>query len=92
MGYTYDGSGNVFQTETVNRDGTQALLVSSVFDNRNWLIETRAPHLSGKPITQRILDSNSNLIELLVPRNRNGAGFNHLKAEWSRLWGAGLAT
>ena len=81
MGSTDDGSGNVIQTETVNRDGTQALLVSSVFDNRNWLIENRAPHLSGKSIAQRILDSHSNLIELLVPRNRNGAGFNHVEAE-----------
>ena len=61
MSYTYDEYGNVIETQTRSSDNSLALQVSSVFDSRNRLIETRAPHLSGESITQRMLDNNSNL-------------------------------
>ena len=43
--YTYDEHKNVIKTETSNGDGSLALLVDSVYDNRNRLTETKAPHV-----------------------------------------------
>ena len=71
MSYTYDEYGNVIETQTRSSDNSLALQVSSVFDSRNRLIETRAPHLSGESITQRMLDNNSNLIELIDPNGNS---------------------
>ena len=66
--YTYDDHKNVIKTETTSSDGSLALVVDSVFDNRNRLIETRAPHnLTEESITQRLLDENNNLIGLTDP-------------------------
>lgn len=66
--YTYDDHKNVIKTETTHSDGSLALLVDSIYDNRNRLTETRAPHgQTEELITQRILDENSNLIGLIDP-------------------------
>ena len=81
--YTYDDHKNVTQTETRSSDGSLALLVNSLYDNRNRLTETRAPHVDvEESITQRILDANSNLIGLIDP---NGNPSNNGYDENNRL-------
>ena len=71
VSYAYDDYGNVIRTETRSSDASLALEVDSVFDSRNRLIETRAPHLTGHSITRRILDNNSNLTELIDPNGNS---------------------
>lgn len=81
--YTYDDHKNVIKTETTNSDGSLALLVDSIYDNRNRLKETRAPHVGvEESITQRILDNNSNLIALIDP---NGNSSNNSYDPFNRL-------
>ena len=66
--YSYDAHKNVIATETHSADGSLALLVQSVYDNRNRLLETRAPHLGPEDsVTTRLLDENSNLVGLIDP-------------------------
>ncbi len=69
--YTYDNHKNIIKTETHSSDGGLALLVNSIYDSRNRLTETRAPHVGIEAsITQRILDANSNL-KGLIDANSN---------------------
>ncbi len=87
--YTYDAHKNVIQTETTSEDGSLALLVDSVYDNRNRLTETRAPHLGTEAsITRRILDENSNLVGLIDPNGNPSSNtydpFNRLDSNTHR--------
>ncbi|MEQ8937797.1 MAG: RHS repeat-associated core domain-containing protein, partial [Gammaproteobacteria bacterium] len=93
--YTYDAHKNVIQTETLNSDGSLALLVDSVYDERNRLIETRAPHgQTDESITQRILDANSNLVGLIDPNGNQSTNtydaFNRLENNIHRESGVTL--
>ncbi len=44
ISYQYDAHKNVIQTDTDSSDGSLALTVASVYDNRNRLIKTQASH------------------------------------------------
>ena len=90
--YTYDEHKNVVKTETTTSDGSLALLVDSVYDTRNRLIETRAPHVGvEESITKRFLDNNSNLVGLMDPNGNNSSNaydpFNRLAENTHRLDG-----
>ncbi len=81
--YTYDDHKNVTRTETRSSDGSLALLVDSIYDNRNRLTQTKAPHVGiEESITQRILDENSNLIGLIDP---NGNPRSNVYDAFNRL-------
>lgn len=87
--YTYDEYKNVIKTETKNTDGSVALLVDSVYDNRNRLVQTKAPHAGvEESIMQRILDENSNLIGLIDPNGNSSSNsydvFNRLETNTHR--------
>ena len=90
--YSYDDHKNVTRTETRSSNGSLALLVDSIYDNRNRLIETRAPHVGvEESITQRILDENSNLIGLIDPNGNPSSNtydpFNRLDINTHREGG-----
>ncbi len=90
--YTYDDHKNVIRTETTNSDGSLALLVDSLYDNRNRLTQTSAPHIGvDNSVTQRILDENSNLIGLIDPNgnpsNNSYDAFNRLETNTHREGG-----
>ena len=90
IAYVYDAHGNVVQSETRSGDASLALVVSSVFDNRNRLVETRAPHVGvEESITERVLDENSNLVGLVDPNGAMSSNlpFNRLAENTHRLDG-----
>ncbi len=97
ISYTYDAHKNVIKTETSNSDGTLALLVDSLYDQRNRLTETRAPHAqvngvtTEESITQRILDANSNLTGLIDPNGNPSSNqydpYNRLESNTHREGG-----
>jgi RHS repeat-associated protein len=87
--YTYDEYKNVIKTDTSSSDGSLALLVDSIYDNRNRLTQTKAPHVGiEESITQRILDENSNLIGLIDPNGNPSSNtydpFNRLDSNTHR--------
>lgn len=49
ISYEYDDYGNVVRTETISSDGSLALLVESVYDDRNRLFETRVLYPAELP-------------------------------------------
>ncbi|MBV1929022.1 MAG: hypothetical protein KUG81_05865 [Gammaproteobacteria bacterium] len=89
INYTYDDHKNVIKTDTNNADGSLALLVDSVYDNRNRLTQTSAPHNATEAsISQRVLDENSNLISLIDPNGNASTNqydaFNRLDSNTHR--------
>jgi len=83
ISYTYDDHKNVIRTETNSADNSLALLVNSVYDNRNRLTQTSAPHNeTDDSINERILDENSNLINIIDPNGNSSTNqydaFNRL--------------
>ena len=72
--FTYDDFGNITETETRNGDGSLALLVSSLFDDRNRLTQTKSPHsLTEDSIVQLILDNESNLESVIDPKGESSS-------------------
>jgi hypothetical protein len=63
--YAYDAHKNVIRTDTTSAAATLALILESVYDTRNRLTETHAPHMGlTASATARLLDANSNLVGL----------------------------
>lgn len=90
--YSYDNHKNVTKTQTSSSDGSLALLVDSVYGNRNRLSQTSAPHLAtDQSITQRTLDENSNLIGLIDPNGNSSTNnydaYNRLNSNTHREGG-----
>ncbi len=72
--FTYDDAGNIITTETRNGDGTLALVVNSIFDDRNRLTQTRSPHdATDDSIVQMLLDAEGNLEALTDPKNQTSS-------------------
>ena len=74
MTYSYDDHKNLIRTETKSSDGSLALFTESLYDVRNRLVTTTAPHTTdtstGQPLNsvyQRVLDNNSNLTSMIDP-------------------------
>ena len=102
--YVYDEHKNIVRTETRNSNGvltntdgssSLALLVSNVYDNRNRLVETAAPHTSDlDSVTRLVLDENSNLTSIIDPNGNSSNSaydpFNRLDESIHRL--SGVAT
>ena len=81
--YAYDAHKNVIRTDTTSADATLALTRDSVYDTRNRLTETRAPHLGlTESVTTRLLDANSNLVGLIDP---NGSASSNAYDAFNRL-------
>lgn len=78
MQVTYDDFGNIATMETLNADGTRALSSSNEYDQRNRLIETRAPHsLTEDSVVQYLLDPENNLTGTIDPKgNLNDSAYD----------------
>ncbi|GAB2190513.1 hypothetical protein MAH1_21210 [Sessilibacter sp. MAH1] len=92
INYGYDGYNNLIAVDTRSSDGSLALMVRNAYDNRNRMIESRAPHVNQEDsINQYFYDRNNNLDRWVDP---NGAfesneydGEDRLIANTHRLGG-----
>ncbi len=81
--YEYDLYGNIVRRETTNSDGSPALRMRQVYDERNRLIEMAMPHVGeSESIIRYTLDAESNVIAMTDP---NGAQSSSIYDRVDRL-------